>query len=177
MIAISAGHYPERPGACSGEFCEHGEAQRWAVAITDHLIRGGTDARLVPTGVLRSKIDWINDHDAELAIEIHFNSDPGRAGRGCEVLYYPESQRGAYLADELLQAIEGTFPPSRGIKEGWYQMNRTKGVDFFLAKTGCPSAIIEPEFIHNTDVITENRDKACEALANKIMKVVSDGIN
>ena len=175
IIAISAGHYPERPGACFGNFCEYSEANRWAINITDHLIRAGLDARLVPTGVLKNKVAFINDIDADIAVEIHFNSakdsNGKHIGKGCEALYHPESQKGAYLASTLLDAMEDLFKPSRGIKEGWYRMDRNKGVDFFLAKTRCPSAIIEPEFIHCTANIAENREAACLAIAESLIRI------
>lgn len=172
---ISAGHYPERPGACFDDFCEHGEAKSWAILITDHLIRMGVDARLVPNGVLKNKVEYINGNDAEIAVEIHFNSakdsEGTHIGEGCETLYCPESQRGAYIANEIQKAIAPALFRDRGIKEGWYRMIKKNGPDFFLAKTSCPAIIIEPDFIHRKDFIQSNRELACKAIANTLSKM------
>ena len=186
IILISAGHYPERPGAAFGSFNEYEEANHWAILITDYLIREGHEAMLVPTGVLRKKIDFINKHNPLLAVEIHFNSfkvweDANRdgiitddelhhAGKGCETLYFPESQKGAVLASNIQKELAKIFSPDRGIKEGWYRMNKKNGPDYFLEKTSCPSVIIEPDFIHRKIRIQDNRRKACKVIGDAIIK-------
>jgi len=172
MIAISAGHYPERPGACFDNFCEHGEAVEWAKLICGHL---GKEGFYVPTGFLQSKVDAINNRDIDIAVEIHFNSavnaDGERIGEGCETLYYPESQKGAFIANELQKAITPVLFKDRGIKQGWYRMNPDNGPDFFLARTKCPAIILEPEFIHRKDSIQVNRDVACQFIAETLMSM------
>jgi len=190
MILISAGHYPERPGACFGSFCEHEEAMAWAILITDYLIREGQEAMLVPVGTLRTKTEFINSRNPELAIEIHFNSfkiweDANRdglitddelhhAGRGCETLYFPGSQKGVLLADNMQKSLSSIFPPNRGAKEGWYRMNPKNGPDYFLEKTSCPSVIVEPEFIHKKNKIQSNMREACDAIGNAIIKTIEE---
>jgi len=174
MIAISAGHYPERPGACYEDFCEHGEAKSWAIIITDHLIRLGCDARLVPSGVLSKKVEYTNGCNADIAIEIHFNSAVSKGehvGEGCETLFYPESQKGAFIAGEIQTALAPGLFRDRGIKPGWYRMNPKKGVDFFLARTKCPAIIIEPDFIHRVNHIQSNREQACELISETLMRI------
>lgn len=172
-VAISAGHYPEKPGACYEDFCEYGEAIRWAHHINDYLIMKGASSLLVPTGHLKRKVEFINESRATLAVEIHFNSamkDGKHVGRGSETLYYPGSEKGVIFANNIQEAIGGLYPPSRGVKEGYYRMNKNNGPDFFLARTRCPSVIIEPEFIHRKDLIQANRLEACHAIGDAIMK-------
>lgn len=186
MIHISAGHFPERPGACFGTFCEHNEAMHWAILIVEHLTQQGCGAVVVPTGPLKKKIEFINGSNPQLAVEIHFNSfkiweDANRdglitddelhhAGRGCETLYYPESQKGVVLAHNVQDALTEFFPPDRGIKEGWYRMNPKNGPDYFLEKTACPSIIVEPDFIHKKNKIQDRRRDACIAIAEAVIK-------
>lgn len=170
MIFISAGHHPAKPGACFGNFCEHEEAKVWASLIAHHV---GGAAIVVPTGTLRQKVEFINSRSVadSLAVEVHFNSatlDGMHVGKGCETLYYPGSTRGAALAEYLQEAVEPHFPPGRGCKEGWYQMNPAKGPDFFLAHTRCPAVIIEPEFIHRKAVIQDRREAACVDIARAL---------
>ncbi len=190
VIYVSAGHYPEKPGACYGDFCEHGEATAWAIQITDQLIRAGEDARLVPTGHLREKVAFINGGDAALAIEVHFNSfkvwkdanadglvtddELMHAGKGCETLFFPGSEKGAYLANEIQRVLAPAMFKDRGIKPGYYRMNPKNGPDFFLAKTKCPSAILEPDFIHQKEWIQSNRELACVAIADALIKTKSE---
>ncbi len=60
--------------------------------------------------------------------------------------------------------------PDRGIKEGWYQMNPAKGADFFLKRTHCTSLIIEPEFIDNLQVLSQNKYATCAAIATAMLE-------
>ena len=168
MILISAGHHAKKPGACYEGFCEFDEAEKWADLVVQHL--GDKSAR-VPSGYLRDKVEFINSRNPTIAIEIHFNSavaDGKNIGEGCEVLHYPSSKVGIILAEVILESLEMVFPPSRGIKEGWYRMDQSKGVDFFLERTKCPSVIVEPQFIHLKENIQNRRAEACLKMADAI---------
>jgi N-acetylmuramoyl-L-alanine amidase len=174
MIYVSAGHHPEKPGACYKDFCEHEEAKKWVSLIANHL---GHDGMVVPVGTLRHKVDFINENYLinDIAIEIHFNSamhDGRQVGKGSETLYYPGSKRGEHIASKIQYALGGILLPDRGIKEGWYQMNKAKGPDFFLARTKCTSLIVEPDFIHRKAKIESKRDKACSEIANTLIGIM-----
>lgn len=167
MIFISAGHYPSAPGASWERFIEHDEACIWI----DLLYQLMPDTCIkVPTGVLRSKTDFINRRcmDNDVAIEVHFNaardSNNNPIGKGCETLYYPGSESGELLAKLCQEALAENYEPDRGIKEGWYRMDPNRGADFFLKKTKCTAVILEPEFVHRSDIIIAKRDAAIESL-------------
>jgi N-acetylmuramoyl-L-alanine amidase len=172
MIFISAGHYPAAPGAKFERFIEHDEAIVWAKAITERLGKHGT---LVPTGVLREKVAFINERimNGDFAVEVHFNaavdSSGTNVGRGCESLYYPGSLDGKDLAELCQGILSEFFAPDRGAKEGWYRMDPARGPDFFLAKTKCPAVIIEPEFVHRFDLIHTYREEACKDIADALI--------
>lgn len=172
MIFISAGHHATKPGASFNGFSEFDEAELWADLLVEKL---GDNSLRVPSGVLRDKVEFINNRDPveSIAVEIHFNAavdgDGNNIGRGCETLYYPESKRGQLLAAFCNDALSSIFNPDRGIKEGWYRMNPKNGADFFLAKTKCPAVILEPEFIHRKEIIQVNRESACELLSNALL--------
>lgn len=182
MIFISAGHYPSRPGACYEDFCEHGEAVRWVNDIAGLL---DMSCVIVPVGTLKEKVGYINSYDtgggSSICVEIHFNSakkDGKHIGKGAECLYMPESQRGGYIASELQAAlVTDELFRDRGIKEGWYKMNRRNGPDYFLSKTKYPAVIIEPEFIQHVDRIVGNRELACERLAKSLINAHKGLIN
>lgn len=180
MILISAGHHPLARGACYDGFCEYDEALKWRDEIISIL---GDQAVAVPTGTLPQKVKWINALDANIAIEIHFNSaiiNGTHVGRGCETLYYPGSKKGKDLARTIQHAIAPIHFPDRGIKEGWYRMDKPGIVDYdgdvegdekpdyFLRKTNCTAIIIEPEFIHYKIEIPHKRKGTCESIAEAL---------
>lgn len=165
VIFVSAGHHPDAPGACYEGICEHEEALHWASLIA-YQCNGS--AVVVPPGILRSKVAFINSWPSareSIAIEVHFNSDPSRAGKGSETLYHPASVRGKELAETLANALGNIYPPGRGAKEGWYRLDRNRGPNYFLAKTLPAAVIIEPEFMHNYQAIVASRARACASIA------------
>ncbi len=174
MIFISAGHHPAKPGAKYDRFIEHDEACAWVDMMTHELNHGDYEspavkAIAVPVGFLKDKADFINSRviSGDIAIEVHFNAavvNGKNVGRGCETLYYPGSEAGKALATVCQEALAAFFPPSRGVKEGWYRMDPSRGADFFLAKTKCPAVIIEPEFVHHFQTIFDNRKDTIELL-------------
>jgi N-acetylmuramoyl-L-alanine amidase len=176
MIFISAGHYPSRPGACYDDFCEHGEAVRWVNEIAGII---DTGIVIVPTGTLKQKTDFINSYDTDdessICVEIHFNAAMAgnvHVGNGSECLYMPDSVDGKRLAEAIQSAIvSDTDFRDRGVKEGWYRMNRLNGPDYFLSKTKYPAVIIEPEFIQHRVRIQQAREATCQRIAQSIMVV------
>lgn len=186
MILISAGHNPDAPGACFDDFCEHDEAMKWAENIILELDYLDISAALVPTGSLGSKVRWINQQDYVIAaLEIHFNAAMYRGkptGIGCETLYCPKSQKGEILAGAVQKYLWPLFTPNRGIKEGWYKMDRPdhedypgdidgdEKPDYFLLKTKCPAIIVEPQFIQHKDDIQSKRISGSRQIAHGIIE-------
>ena len=178
MILISAGHHPKSPGACHDGFCEHDEAVRWVIELLQHFDE--TEAAAVPTGTLAEKTDYINKRQPKLAVEIHFNSLYANktvdAERGCLQLYYPGSETGKRAAQIVQDALAPLFPPDLGVREGFYRLDPTMGVDWFLAKTNCMALILEPEFIDRKDEIVTKRAQACLALAEALKTIVKEAV-
>lgn len=193
MIFISAGHHESSPGATYGKYSEYFFTVQYADIIAELI---GDRGVRVPNGTLKEKVTFINDaimnandRSANIAVEIHFNSaklwidqnangviDDGEmvnVGEGSETLYYPGSKRGKICAEIVQESLARVFPPNRGAKEGWYQMNPAKGPDFFLAKSKCTALIIEPEFIDNTKIIINNMDIASSVIADSIMEAMN----
>lgn len=174
-VAVSAGHYPGAPGAAYGGTSEWPEAMKYRDEIIAAL---GARAIAVPPGTLSMKIGFINSKHCDAALEVHFNSDPARKGRGSETLYTPGSLHGHQLAVLIQKRLAVLCPPDRGVKEGWYRMDapgRTdyagdvegdEAIDAFLARTNCPAVIVEPFFIHELDRIESARAEVCRAIAD-----------
>ena len=173
MILLSAGHHPAAKGAGYNDHYEYDEALLWASEIAN-LIRGRMMVDIVPTGRLPEKIEWINNQaGVSLLCEIHFNSDESKRQHGSETLYCPGSAKGKIAADIVQRSLAGIFPPSRGAKEGYYQMDKSKGPDAILAKTSCVALIVEAEFIYNYSVIQERRHPACAAIADALIEATN----
>jgi N-acetylmuramoyl-L-alanine amidase len=176
LVCISAGHNPSKQGAEYKGLTEYTEATGWAVLLTS-MLSEDISVDYVPTGELSDKVDFINSADPALAIEIHFNSAMSggeHVGRGSETLYMPGSVNGKAAAKIMQANLSGLFAPDRGIKEGWYQMDPEKGADYFLRKTRCTALIVEPEFIHRTNIIQTNRKNGCEALRTAILTILGE---
>lgn len=176
IIEVSAGHHPASPGARYRGFSEHQEALLWASIIVRNI---GPMAGLVPVGVLKEKIAWINSQkECHLAVEIHFNSARNtnglNIGDGSETLYYPGSEKGHLAALGVQALLSPICDPDRGAREGWYRMNKASGPDYFLSRTRVTSLIIEPEFIHRTEEVIPVREQACRAIAQALVEVVQD---
>lgn len=207
IIFVSAGHYPQKPGAVYDGFVEHDEAMVWATRMVELL---GGDALLVPTGFLQNKVKFVNARatPGSVCIEVHFNDavawrdrnkdglvtpdEMERVGEGAETLYCPGSEKGLALAVVVQDSIEHLFPyrwtdhnrnglqekdelVGRGVKEGWYRMDKKNGPDFILRMTSCPTVIVEPEFVQRKDRIVQNRDAACAAMAAALSAFVRGG--
>ena len=185
MIALSAGHYSEKPGACwpadSHTWCEHDLAVHW-VAQVALLVRQGVEVQIVPSGWLGDKVRFINGlADCKLAFEVHFNSSTSAKARGSETLYAPGSGKGRRAAKTVQGFLARVFPPDRGAKEGWYRQDLPGHVDYagdvegderkdyFLAKTVPVALIVEPEFIFNRVTLEKLELSGCRALAEGIL--------
>ena len=194
IVMLSAGHYPQAPGACwppvgRYRFCEYPEAAQWVGQI-GNLVREQLPVVEVPTGPLEGKVEWMNaftppaGHRVALAAEIHFNSNEQRRGRGAETLYYPGSTRGRRAA-EIIQRNLSQLYFDRGVQEGWFRGDRPGRIDYvgdvegdekilaFLTPPPFPAVIIEPEFIFNQAVIEATRNDACALIAQAIIEFCS----
>ncbi len=196
-IALSAGHYPEKPGACATDpvarrvvATEHELALAWRETLVECLKAASSaplEMRLIRPGILSAKIREVNElPTCALAIEIHFNAAADRhgtpTGEGSETLYCPGSIKGEELAESVQREMAQVFSPSRGVKPGWYRMDVPNKVDFpgdvegdevvdaFLVRTLCPSIIVEPEFIHRHALIREKQLHGCQAIARGIIR-------
>lgn len=187
-VALSAGHNPRAKGASNGEgFNEYDEAIKW-VAYLVELFQANPAVEVVevPTGSLSSKIRFINQQkDIGLAIEIHFNSCASVKAKGSETLYHPGSYRGRKAATIIQRSVASLMPPNRGIKAGWYRMDRPgiedyagdvpgdETIDAFLRDTYCPALILEPEFIQNKSAIESSRDICCDVIYEAILEYLN----
>ena len=74
------------------------------------------------------------------------------------------------MQKHLAPAMENN---DRGAKAGWYQMNPSKGADYFLKATNATALIIEPEFIEHYASIKDHREAGTTAIVAAINEFLS----
>lgn len=147
-IAISAGHYPEKPGTQHNGLSEHEEAYKIALCMEAELIQSGHQFNLIPPEHLDSKVRNVNVLKCDLAVEVHLNAAPTHlTGQitGFEILHYPGSQDGKALGQFLINNMRLVLP---------FRDRGNKGLDGYqkfrwLNGCVCPSVIVEVLFLDN----------------------------
>jgi N-acetylmuramoyl-L-alanine amidase len=158
-MAISAGHYPEEPGAevsfeQEGQrvtFIEHALACQLIGELYPLLIREGYSVFETPRSTLTEKVQFVNSlPDIDLALEVHFNSGPPEA-KGAETIYF--SERGKSLARLIQSGLIHHLPFSdRGVKKDEEVFRGGEPlISYFLRETYPPAVLVEVCFLTNPD--------------------------
>ncbi len=168
-IALSIGHSILKNGECtsaSGVVNEYKYNKKLAPYIKKYLEKVGctVDIINVPEKKYTSKssektykLDKINGHKYDMAIELHLNCANGKA-HGCEVYYV--SSKGKEIAQRIDKKL-GTVFTDRGVKTAQL---------YFLTKTDCPSALVESFFCDSKSDYKIGKDY------DKIGKLIAEGI-
>lgn len=171
-IALSIGHSILKNGECtsaSGVVNEYKYNKKLAPYIKKYLEKVGciVDIINVPEKKYTSKssektykLEKINRHKYDMAIELHLNCANGKA-HGCEVYYV--SSKGKEIAQRIDKKL-GTVFTDRGVKTAQL---------YFLTKTDCPSALVESFFCDSKSdyKIGKNYDKIGKLIAEGIAGV------
>ena len=171
-IALSIGHSILKNGECtsaSGVVNEYKYNKKLAPYIKKYLEKVGctVDIINVPEKKYTSKssektykLDKINGHKYDMAIELHLNCANGKA-HGCEVYYV--SSKGKEIAQRIDKKL-GTVFTDKGVKTAQL---------YFLTKTDCPSALVESFFCDSKSdyKIGKNYDKIGKLIAEGIVGV------
>jgi len=190
-VILSAGHYPAKTGASWDGVREHDVTSQWIDEIADYLALEGVNViQIAPSG-LTEKVQHVNQwskiHDC-IAIELHFNSAGPTYVQGNETLYFPGSTAGKAIAEryneEFFSRVEQYIVKDRGVKEGWYRMDRPGIIDFYgdkdgdempdywLRKTNCPALILEPCFMCQLDDIDTDWVECARAIGDAIKTII-----
>lgn len=171
-IALSIGHSILKNGECtsaSGVVNEYKYNKKLAPYIKKYLEKVGCTVNIinVPEKKYTSKssektykLEKINGHKYDMAIELHLNCANGKA-HGCEVYYV--SSKGKEIAQRIDKKL-GTVFTDRGVKTAQL---------YFLTKTDCPSALVESFFCDSKSdyKIGKNYDKIGKLIAEGIVGV------
>lgn len=190
-ILLSAGHHPRKTGAHWNGLREFDETEKWVDEIVAYLDQRDIKVVRIPTGTLPEKVQHVNQWtqiDNCVAAELHFNSAGDIYVQGNETLYYPGSVSGKALATsfntEFFTRAHEHVVKDRGVKEGWYRMDRPGVVDFYgdedgdempdywLRKTRCPAIILEPCFMCQLEDIGDDWKVVAHAIADALIEAV-----
>ena len=190
-LLLSAGHYPARTGASWKGTKEHDVAVKWVDEIADYLTWKGVNVVQIASKPLKDKVQNVNSwtlSDDCIAVELHFNSAGATYVQGNETLYYPNSKAGKSIAttynSRFIQSAMAWVVKDRGIKEGWYKMDRPGIIDFYgdkdgdempdywLRKTACPALILEPVFMCQLDDIGNEWVEVAHSIADALIEVL-----
>ncbi len=143
-VGISVGHYLGEP---TREY-EYPANQRVAVLLHSILTVNGYQAEIF-SGELPTKVKDINDYNADIALDVHFNRlawphNPTKFGSGYEVCVWEGSVYGKLIATQILQAFSERIPFERRGKGVWERKDL-----YFLKHTKCPAVTPEPLFLDN----------------------------
>lgn len=150
-VAVVIGHHPNAPGAAlrSGQHTIHERAfwKPFGRELVRSFLGEGMMGRLVerpnekPDEELAQRV---NETEADVAIELHFNAFKDPAAEGSEMLYYRDSEDGRDLADYLLLKTTNALDTrTRGL------VPKTNYPFLFLTKM--PAVICEPAFGSNIE--------------------------
>lgn len=171
-IALSIGHSILKNGECtsaSGVVNEYKYNKKLAPYIKKYLEKVGCTVDIINVPekkyTIKSsektyKLEKINGHKYDMAIELHLNCANGKA-HGCEVYYV--SSKGKEIAQRIDKKL-GTVFTDRGVKTAQL---------YFLTKTDCPSALVESFFCDSKSdyKIGKNYDKIGKLIAEGIAGV------
>lgn len=192
-LILSAGHNPDKRGASWEGQSEYDHTSKWVDYIAERIRVLGYPVTKIATGGLTKKVHevntWVTSTSmSNIAVELHFNSAGKTYIEGNETLYYPGSVNGMALAESFNSAfVERAMPyieRDRGVKEGWYRMDRPGVIDFygdedgdempdyFLRKTRCPALILEPLFMCQVVKIGGNWTNVAESVALSLIDII-----
>jgi len=183
IIAIDFGHGGTDPGAVSRDrtvmesvlIREIGRHLLYDLSIISHgkiavVCASPLEMDYAEKVSLSDRYNMVNNSDAEIMVSIHVNSSTSARAQGFEVIHYPGSARGLYLArlihDQLRDGWNGAIMSRRGRPINDLELGRGFHLSM-LSKTRPPAVIVEVGFISNTDEVVEIQNN-CAAIADCI---------
>jgi N-acetylmuramoyl-L-alanine amidase len=157
-VALVPGHEPKDEGAYS-ETLKSGEWS-WNLdlvkKIKAELVKLGYDVFICDNSVSVADVaNQVNNFDADLSIEFHFNAANGTA-KGNETLYTDRNKYSKELAEAVQKAVFGVFQTSdRGLK---YLVEGDRGF-WNLDLIEAPCCLVEPFFGDNVNDATKAKEK------------------
>lgn len=148
-VALSAGHHPAAPGACTGVLSEYGLTSEIIGRLVNLLSKRGHDVWLIGSDTNARQVTRINELGCDCGLELHFNSFSDSDMKGTETLH-AGSKNGIVLANCIQQSlVDALQTKDRGIKVGHFRGDDKNRVIEIIRETRCPFVVPEPLFLSN----------------------------
>lgn len=155
VIAIDPGHGGFDPGALGHNGADekdinlaiaHKLANILRQAGAGVIITRETDAPLAHTknGDLQARLDMVRDSGADIFITIQCNSDPNSSYHGAQTFYYPGSDGGKLLAEDIQKEI-------KQVLNNTHRQPQKHSETYLLRNLDIPSVIVEVGFISHPE--------------------------
>ena len=147
QVGLTAGHHAFDSGAVNVPLQENLLTLRVLGFAMAFLAEKGIYT-VSPTGKLSRKIQELNRHKLDCAVEIHFNSAAATSAQGIESIYHPGSVKGRQLANFLFDKLQDLpFLEGRRVVDTNHLGRRLA----FTRDVMAPAVIIEPLWISNPE--------------------------
>ena len=166
-LAIQTGHTKGTGAVGFGNVQEYdfnskvtAEMVRLAPYYGVDLLVTDRDPELNYSAAVRKTAAAIKEFDADLCLELHFNS-AGESAKGCEILHYCNSSNGeraahcmAVILKPMLAHVNIPMRGDNGVRSLWYhKVDEDKAYSnrgsYYVYATPCPALIMEPFFGSN----------------------------
>lgn len=172
ILALTAGHSSQDPGAISGSFTESKLALELRDLIALELINSPfqvlTDGAKGNNKPLKDAIALAKG--ADLAVEIHFNAASNSTAQGVESISLPAKKAASQKLSASVSAVLGC--KLRG-ESGWTDQSKSARGKLGFVNAG--GVIVEICFISNTaemQIYKEKKDRLAEVLAGLFKELV-----
>lgn len=176
-IALCPGHSENSPGIKKLGVVEYTECKLIVDTLAKLFKTTHVEVEIV-TGSLIEKVEYINNHKFDLAIEVHLEDHEDKNIRGSSSYYMMRDSNARCLAESLSSACALILKSiNNGPKVGWFNKisptsaatAKTKPkIDLFLSKINCTSVIVCPFHISNVYEITKYRSLGVDVVAQAI---------
>lgn len=137
------------------------------ITRTEDKAVGQTEGEAKKQEDMRSRVEMINESNADLAVSIHQNSFTEESSKGAQVFYHPESEAGEKLALLIQEKIK------QSVDDDNHRQAKSNDSYYMLKKTTCPIVIVECGFLSN---YAESALLNEEAYQKKIAEGIKEGI-
>jgi N-acetylmuramoyl-L-alanine amidase len=113
------------------------------------------------------RAEFANRLGADLFVSIHANAAASPAAEGFEIFHFPESQKGAQIAERVVATVALALPDhrNRGVKDANFAV---------LRLTDMPAILVELEFLTNPTQLEFLADPANQHLLSSALAVGID---
>jgi len=159
-LVVCPGHYEDFKGVIKNGYNEYDVCNEIVMELVKLIDTTKYDFNVF-RGSLIEKVEYINNINPDIALEIHLGNSNNQKVSGSRTFFKLNDNDSKFLAQTILKScVTNLNTEDNGAWVGWYKkispklvsLNKapegwTAKLDLFLAKTNCVPVIVEPFFI------------------------------